>query len=275
MTAFVPKTLEELLPQINNEEKRLVAGCTDVMVGVKVGKLKFKHMIDLNEVKEIKKIFEKDNRVYIGANLPISDIIESKIIQSNFPILIQAISTIGSIQIRNRATLGGNIQNASPSGDSIVALTLYDATLVLNSLRGKRSILIKDFIKGVGKTDLKQDEFIEYIVIDKKYNNYGGFFEKVGLRNSMIISVASMGVLLLMEGDVIEDIKVACGAVAPKILEIVEAEEFLRGEKINREILDKACEIIKGIVTPIDDIRASAEYRREVCGNLILRLLEM
>lgn len=273
MEPFVPKKVEELLPHIDNENKRLQAGCTDIMVGIKVGKLTKKPIIDINEIEEIKKIFEKDDKVYIGANVPISDIMENKIVNMNFPMLIDAIKTIGSIQIRNRATLAGNVQNASPSGDGTLALTAYDCTLILKSKNGEREVSIKDFIKGVGRTDLKNDEFIEYIVLDKKYSSYKGYFEKVGLRNSMIISVTSMAVIYKEKNNVVEDIKIVYGAVATKVLEIIKAEEYLIGKQLNKENLLKAGEIIEDTVTPIDDVRASLKYRKEVCKNLIMRLL--
>lgn len=272
---FVPKTLEELLPAVNNEQKRIVAGCTDVVVGVRAGKLKSMPTIDINEVSEIKKIFEKEDKIYIGANVTIGDVIDNELIKKHFPVLIQAISTIGSIQIRNRATLGGNIGNASPSGDSIVVLNALDAEVVLLSAKGERIVKISDFIKGVGKKDLNSDEFIAYIVIDKKYTHYKGHFEKAGLRNSMIISLASMAFVYKVENDVIEDVRIACGAVAPKILVIDEANEFLKGKAITKENLLKAGEIIERTVTPIDDVRASAAYRKQVCKNLILRMLEI
>lgn len=271
---MVPKTLYELLPEIDNENRRIVAGCTDVMVAVKAGKLQYKPVIDINHVKEIKKIYEDDKSVYIGSNVTISEIIENSIINRNFKILIDAIKTIGSPQIRNRATLGGNIGNASPSGDSILALNVLDASLILKSSQGERTVPIKDFITGVGKKDLKNNEFIEYIVIDKKYDNYKSYFEKVGLRNAMVISVASLAVLYKTENNLVKDIKIAYGAVAPKVIRIKEAEEYLLNKEMNEKNLTDVGMIIGRSVTPIDDVRAAGEYRKKVCQNLILRLMD-
>lgn len=275
MEVIIPKSLQELLPNINNDERRIAAGCTDIMVAVNCGKLRPKPLLDINRIKEIKVIFEKENRVYIGANVNLSDVIDNDVIKFNYPILIETINTIGSPQIRNRATLGGNIANASPSGDSILALTLLNASLILRSLEGEREILIKDFIKGVGKTDIRKGEFIEYIVIDKNYCDYQSYFEKVGLRTAMVIAICSMGVIFKRDRDKITDIKIAFGAVAPKVIEIEEAEEFLKGKKIDKYNLSRAGEIIEKTVTPISDVRASGEYRKTVCKNLIMRLLEL
>lgn len=272
---LVPQTIEELLPLIDNKNLRIAAGCSDIIPAIRGGKLNKKPMLSINRVEEIKNIYEKDNFVYIGSNVSLSEVIGNRVIKANFPILISAIETIGSPQIRNRATLGGNIQNASPSGDSILALMLLEASLLLRSLRGVREIKIQDFILGAGKTELNNDEFIEFIVINKENGCYKSYFEKIGLRSAMIIAVASMGVLYKTDNNVISDIKIAFGAVAPKVLRIRAAEEFLRGKAVDKENIARAGVIIGEAVSPIDDLRASMKYRREVCKNLIMRLIEL
>lgn len=275
MEIMIPKTLNELLPNINNSKKRIAAGCTDIMVSIRSGKMNYMPIIDINKIEEIKKIFIYDNKIYIGSNIKLSDILENEMINNYFPILIKAIETIGSPQIRNMATLGGNIANASPSGDSIIPLILLNSTVILKSLEEERELLINDFIKGVGKTDLRNNEFIQYICIPLIYTNYEGYFEKVGLRSSMIISVTSMGIMYKLETGIINDIKIAYGAVAPKVLRIYEAENYLKGKELNKINLIEAGKMIFNAVSPIDDIRASKEYRKLLCKNLIMRLLDI
>lgn len=272
---IIARTLQELLENLDNDKRRIIAGCTDVMVALRNGKLQSKPVLDINEVQEIKQIFEMDNKVYIGSNVNLSSIIDNKIINDNFEVLVRGLRTIGSSQIRNRATLGGNVQNASPSSDGVLALTLLDAELILKSIKGERTININDFICGVGKTQLKKDEFIEYIVLDKKYNSYSSYFEKVGLRNAMVISISSIGVLIKYKNNFIEDIRIAYGAVAPKVTRVHKTEQFLIGKELNRENLIKAQDIIAGSISPISDIRASSSYRLEVSKNIILRLLDI
>jgi xanthine dehydrogenase small subunit len=272
---IIPKTIEELLSNINNEKRRITGGYTDIVVGLRNNKLTYKPTIDITEIAELKNIFEKENRIYIGGNVTLSDVCESQLINKDFKILVDAVKTIGSPQIRNRATLAGNVQNASPSGDGTLALVLLNASLKLRSMRGEREISVEDFVFGVGKTDLKNDEFIEYIVLNEAYSSYEPYFEKVGLRGAMVISVASMGVLLKEENGIVQDIRIAFGAVAPIILRAKAAEEFLKGRQLEEKTLSEAGEIIGTIVTPIDDLRSSAEYRKTVCKNLILRLLEL
>jgi CO/xanthine dehydrogenase FAD-binding subunit len=275
MEILIPKTIEELLPSIDNENRRMTAGCTDIVVALRNNKLTRKPTIDITEITELKKIFEKNDRIYIGGNVSLSEICHCELIKKDYKILVDAIKTIGSPQIRNRATLAGNVQNASPSGDGILVLVLLDASLILGSSRGQREISVEEFILGVGKTELKNDEFIQYIVLHKKYNGFSSYFEKVGLRGAMAISIASMGVLFNEEAGVIKDIRIVYGAVASRVLRLKGAEDYLKGRCLEEKVLTEAGEIIGRAVSPIDDLRASAEYRRAVCKNLIMRLLEL
>jgi xanthine dehydrogenase FAD-binding subunit len=275
MEVMIPKTIEELLPNLDNQNRRITAGCTDIVVALRNNKLSYKPSIDITEIAELKKIFEKDDRIYIGGNVSLGQICGCELIMKAYKILVDAINTIGSPQIRNRATLAGNVQNASPSSDGTLALMLIDASIILRSIRGQRELTIDNFVLGVGKTDLKNDEFIEYIVLNKAYEGYISYFEKVGLRSAMAISIASMGALFKVEGACIKDIRIVYGAVAPRVLRLKEAEDYLKGKCLEEKALIEAGEIIGAAVSPIDDLRASAEYRTAVCKNLIMRLSEL
>ena len=272
---LIPKTIEELLTNIDNENRRITAGYTDIVVALRNNKLACKPTIDITEIMDLKKIFKKDERIYIGGNVPLSDICHCQLIRRDYKVLVDAIETIGSPQIRNRATLAGNVQNASPSGDGILALVLLGASVILRSIKGQREITVEDFIIGVGRTDLKNQEFIEYIVLSNVYEGYTSYFEKVGLRSAMVISIASIGVLFKEEAGAVKDIRIVYGAVAPSVLRLKEAEDYLKGKYLEEKTLTEAGEIIGKAVSPIEDLRASAEYRRAVCKNLIMRLLEL
>ena len=272
---LIPKTIEELLTNIDNENRRITAGYTDIVVALRNNKLACKPTIDITEIMDLKKIFKKDERIYIGGNVPLSDICHCQLIRKDYKVLVDAIETIGSPQIRNRATLAGNVQNASPSGDGILALVLLGASVILRSIRGQREITVENFIIGVGRTDLKNQEFIEYIVLNNVYEGYTSYFEKVGLRSAMVISIASIGVLFKEEAGAVKDIRIVYGAVAPSVLRLKEAEDYLKGKYLEEKTLTEAGEIIGKAVSPIEDLRASAEYRRAVCKNLIMRLLEL
>ena len=196
-------------------------------------------------------------------------------ITNELPLLIKGIKTIGSPQIRNIASLGGNIGNASPSGDGLLVSCALDATLLLKSKRGERRIKLVNFILGPSKTSLLEDEFIEYIVFNNSYNNYRPYYEKVGLRNAMIISIASMSMLVKTRNRIIEDIILYFGAVAKAACRAEKCEKFLINKEINYENIEKASYLILEDIKPISDLRASEGYRKALSRNLLFRLISM
>lgn len=275
MDVMVPRTLNELLPNIDNEKRRICAGCTDVMVALKVGKLKEKPMTSICRLNEIKRIFEKDGFTYVGSNVTMTEIMNHGDMKEKFPLLNEALDAVGSPQIRNRATLGGNICNASPAGDAVLALVLYDAELVLSSLDGDRIVKVKDFVKGPGRTELRRNEFLKYVRLRNEYEGFSCYFEKIGERNAVTISVASMGLLYNIQDGIVKHIRIAYGAVGPTVVRATAAEDFLVGREVNGKNLLEAAEIIGKCVSPIDDARGSAKYRTQTCRNMIMRLAEL
>ncbi len=265
-----PKNLLELWDILDQDDVRVVAGGTDLMVRVRAKVEKPKIMVDITGIPELK-IFESQNdKIIIGATLTHSELLRHEIPQ----LLHDAISTIGSPQIRNMGTIGGNICNASPAGDAILPLYVYDAELTILSRNGERTIPIKEFIKGPGKTSLEKGEILSKITIPTIYNDYGHLFKKVGKRVAMTISIVSMGLIFKIEDGIIKDIKIAYGAVAPRVLRMMDVEAYLIGKKIEDRVLNEAQKMIFERVSPISDIRATGDYRREVAGNLILLLKE-
>ncbi|NCU33278.1 MAG: xanthine dehydrogenase family protein subunit M, partial [Candidatus Moranbacteria bacterium] len=179
-----------------------------------------------------------------------------------------------STQIRNRGTLAGNVVNASPAGDGILALYLLDAVLeIVKKDNSHKNIRIIDFIKGPGRTSLTVGEFVRSIKIPYMGRNYRSVFRKIGQRKAMAISIASMGLLIEKKGKMISDVKIAFGSVAPTVLRITEMEQEAFGRELNTETAEMFSEIVYRSVTPIDDVRASADYRRKVCRNLVKELI--
>ncbi len=265
-----PKNLLELWDILDQDGVRVVAGGTDLMVRVRAKVEKPKIIVDITEIPELK-IFENQNdKIIIGATLTHSELLRHEIPQ----LLHDAISTIGSPQIRNMGTIGGNICNASPAGDAILTLYIYDAELTILNRNGERTLPIREFIKGPGKTSLERGEILSKITIPTIYSDYGHIFKKVGKRVAMTISIVSMGLIFKIEDGIIKDIKIAYGAVAPTVLRMIKVEEYLVGKKIEDNILSNAQKMIFEGVSPISDIRATGDYRKEVAGNLILLLKE-
>ncbi len=265
-----PKNLLELWDILDQDGVRVIAGGTDLMVRVRAKVEKPKIIVDITEIPELRIFKSQDDKTIIGATLTHSELLMRDIP----PLLHDAISTIGSPQIRNMGTIGGNICNASPAGDAILPLYIYDAELTILNRNGERTLPIREFIKGPGKISLERGEILSKITIPTIYSDYGHIFKKVGKRVAMTISVVSIGLIFKIEDGNIKDIKIAYGAVAPKVLRMRDVEAYLIGKKIEDKVLTEARKMIFNNVSPIDDIRATGDYRREVAGNLILLLKE-
>ncbi|MCD6420062.1 MAG: xanthine dehydrogenase family protein subunit M [Synergistetes bacterium] len=265
-----PENLQIAIDILSGENTKVIAGGTDLMVRVRQGMFKPDVLVDITRIRSLRGIKKTDDHIEIGATTTHSDILKNP---DTPPLLKEAVSKIGSPQIRNLGTIGGNIVNASPAGDTLVPLYLYEATVEITG-KGTKELPIEEFIKGPGKTVLKQGEILSNIRIPI-LKGYKHIFHKVGERDAMAISVASMGILYKTDGDILQDIRVAFGSVYPTVIRIKEVEELLRNQRISKDILIEASKIIEKNVKPISDVRATAMYRKKVAGRLIFRLLEI
>ncbi len=254
------------LDKIDKKKKiYFLSGGTDFMIMYKENMIeKDARIIDISNL-NLNYIKEDKNKIRIGAATLFSDIVENKIIDKYVKTLKLAASTIGSPQIRNRGTIGGNIGNASPAGDSIPALMVHNSIIVTNE--GKYPI--ENFFKGVKKSILKNGELIKEIVIpiDNKKRNM--FYFKSGPRNALAISKASLAVNILMEKGIIKDVNLAAGAVGITVIKCKKCEEFLKGKKLEKNIIEKATEIIKSDISPITDFRSTKFYREKVVSQFL------
>jgi xanthine dehydrogenase small subunit len=277
-TSFsLPKTLDQTWRRIEEQpETLLYAGGTDILV-----KLRASHgprevpLLCLDRIKELKAIYESGGRVFVGAASTHSQLLSDPLIQRNFPLLIKALKSLGSPPIRNMGTIGGNICTASPAGDTLPPLYLLDAQVEIRSGRDLRSMPIKEFVFGPGKTALKKGEILYGVWLEgnREYNIH--HFEKVGQRRSLAISVASFAALIRTgKGGIVEEARFAWGSVGPGVVTSEEAESVLIGKPLSEDALNSLIPIIEDAVSPIDDIRATAAYRRTLAGNLLFRLLE-
>ncbi|MEQ8187106.1 MAG: FAD binding domain-containing protein [Candidatus Eremiobacterota bacterium] len=268
---FMPETLEELWKILKKETSPLIcAGGTDLLVKKRyTGNT----LIFIENIEKLKGIKDCDEHIWIGPGTTINQIIYNPVIKKEVPLLVKAMNEMGGHNIRNMATIGGNICTASPAGDSLPPLYLFDTELELMSEHSTRKIPIEDFIKGPGKTSLKDGEILTGIVIKKPSDFNIQHFEKVGQRKSLAISIASFAALLrINNGGIIEKSRFAWGSVGPTVIRSHEIDKILNGKTLSIENLNIASEMVKKSVKPVDDIRASAEYRRNISGNLMLRL---
>lgn len=272
---FIPKSVKEALTYRNDYDTQIVAGGTDLMAVnySKSGLLpKFKtNLLFLSNLDELNYIKEDESTVYIGATCKYNSILNSPLV-SKF--LKDVISDLASPNIRNMATLAGNIANASPAGDGIIPLVLLDAKLRLSSLNNERFILVKDFIYGVRKIHLNKDEIISEIIIPK----YNGItkYKKVGSRNAESISKVSLAIGYKIENKIVKDFKVAIGCVNIIPVRNKDIENKYIGLTID-EFKNKIEDILSDyakIISPITDQRSTKEYKFKVTMNILRNFIE-
>ena len=271
---FKPHSLEEVW-DLGKEfpGAKYIAGGTDLMVKIKNRTIVPQTLISLRSLPGLPGI-EIGEKVRIGAMTTITDLIEHPELGRIFPVLVQAAKKIGSPQIRNVGTVGGNLCNCSPCADTALALLILDARVVLRNSRGSREIALEEFFIGPGVSCLSGGELMTGIVLDKPASNVRAIFMKKG-RVKMDLAVASVGVLLEMEGDTCKKARFAAGSVAPVPLRLKKVEELLENAVISKETIQEAQKIAMNSISPITDIRSTAEYRREIVGVYIKRALEL
>jgi len=268
-----PKTKEEVLKILKQEKSKvcIVAGCSNVLPYIKDKKLPAKLLLDISGIEELNYIKESEGEVYIGAGTTISDLINSKIIREECSVLHKAAEDFADPIVRNSATIGGNLADASPAADVAPPLLVLNAVLEIESINGKREVPLKDFFTGPRKTVLREDEMISSIKIKNSFLNKNGCFIKLGLRQAMAISVATMAMILEVEKNKVKNVRIAMGSIAPIPLRLLKTEEFLMNKEVNDDLIEKAIAKVREEVNPIGDVRASAEYRRYVSGILFKR----
>ncbi len=272
---FTPKYLEEaleLLAQKNPPQP--LAGGTDLLVLRKDEPERFSSLMVLENLQELSGVHKENGRIRIGSFATHTDIEQSPVLNEYASVLSSAASEIGSVQIRSRGTIGGNIINASPAGDLIPPLIALDAVFELQSAKAKREIPARDFFLGPGKSVREPQELlvaIHFVVPDARER---GVFLKLGPRKAQAISKVMLAVQSLVHHGAVEWIRIAIGAVAPTVIRAPQTEELLQGKELTSELIEEAKETVRREVSPITDIRSTADYRQHVTGVLLERALE-
>ncbi len=271
-----PRDLEEALQLLAENPKRfhILSGGTDLVVRMQEGLVRPQHLLNLSFIPELKEIQVENDLLTFGANLTFGDILENDLFRHHAQPLVEAAKIMGSPQIRNLATLGGNISNASPAGDSIPPLCVLEAEICLESANGIRWVRVEHFFTGPGKTIRKPSELLTRIRFPIRPENWQGGFLRLGQREALAISKVSLAFWGHFENGSVRAIRLALGAVAPTVVCAPQTEAFLTGKKLTPDVLAEAAEIVKSEVHPISDIRSVAEYRRDMSGVLLKRALE-
>ena len=255
-----------------NGSARFLAGGTDLLVQIKSGIRKPNLVIDVKKIVELNSIEEiSENEFVIGASVSGVNLNRNKKFSKLWPGVLEAFRLIGSEQIQGRASLGGNICNGSPAGDSVPALIAAGCIALIAGPNGKREIPIEEFHIGPGKTVLDNGEMLVSLKFPKRETNSSDAYLRMTPRTEMDIAVVGCGVNITFENNVCTAARVSLGAVAPTPLLIKEASKLMIGSDLNSEILDKVSKICMDSCDPIDDKRGTIDYRTKVAGVLFKR----
>ena len=270
-TYLQPATLDEALDLLGAHagQARVVAGGTDVLVELQRGVKPTSTLIDITGLRELKYVREEDGWIRLGALATHNDVVASPLCVRRALPLAQACWEVGAPQIRTRATVAGNLITASPANDTITPLMALDAEVVLASCGGERVVPLRDFYPAFRRTVLRPDELLREIRFTGLADSQRGIFLKLGLRRAQAISVIDVALVLTLDGDVVADVRIALGSVAPTIIRARTAEAYLAGRRLDDEVCVEAGRLACQDAAPIDDIRGSAAYRQSTLAGLI------
>ncbi len=261
----------------SNPRLKIIAGGTDVLIKLRHGQMEGAELLSIRKIKELERIEQlADGTIVIGALATFAQIFHEPIIHNNIPALAEAAVSMGGPQIRNVATIGGNICNGATSADSASTLFALDARLRLRSSAGERVVPVQEFYLGPGKVDLKPDEMLsEFLISPAGFRGFGGHYIKFAMRKAMDIATLGVSVMCKISGDVFREVKIGLGVAGPTPLRCVEAEEFAKGKAIYAETLAGIGRLAVKSTNARTSWRASREYREHLVEELTQRALHV
>lgn len=276
---FAPTSLAQALDCLQRGEVTVLAGGTDLMPQAASGKRAFSPtLMSIRRVPELKGIARDGEAIRVGALVTVTELMHDPLIREHFPVLVEAADHFASDQIRNAATIGGNIVNASPAGDTLVPLLALDSEVELatrpDGTIATRRMPLAEFFVGPGRTKRAPHELLTGVRIPLPPHGHRARFYKFGTRPALDISAISIGLAAVVQGGVLSNVRVAFGAVAPAPVRAPRTEAALEGRRLERATIDAAAQAAFDEVRPIDDVRASAWYRRELIRNMTKRMLD-
>jgi len=275
---FEPRSTSKLLTLVNQYKSTaiIIAGGTDLLPEMKRGTVVAPVLITIRDIPELRRITCHPNKgLYVGAATTIHEIETSPVLKEYYPLLVQAASRLGSPQVRNQATLGGNLCQASPAGDMIPPSIALGALLNVRSISGQRSIRCEKFFKGPGQTVLKSGEVLTEIFFPPSNKNCHTAFVKFGRRESVDLAIVNVAVWVrINKNNMCDDVRIVLGAVAPTTMRAHIAESLLKNKRLDNNLIQIAGNKVAEEVQPISDLRASADYRMEMSKIITIRALE-
>ncbi|HEU97696.1 MAG TPA: xanthine dehydrogenase family protein subunit M [Fervidicoccus fontis] len=268
-----PNDLHQALETIREGDWKPLAGGTDLLLDMKNGRQSPKKIIDISRLSELRYVRTNDSRVLIGGGSRLQELLENVIVKEKLPLLSSAIYEMASWQIRNIATIAGNLCNASPAADSAPPLLVHGARVKLISSSGSRTVPLSEFFLGPRKTVLSNNELMGEIDVPLLEGYYYRYY-KIGRRHAFTLSVVSMAIAVKIENGIFSDVRIAMGSVAPKPVRALNVEKELIGKEAKTVEITKAIDLVSEDISPISDVRASAEYRMKVTKFLLKESLQ-
>jgi len=271
-----PRSLDDALAALAESPERwtVLAGGTDVMVYLEARTLKPYAVLDIWKLSALRFIRDEGDRLAIGALATYTDLLRSPLVAEHAPDLRAASAEIGAVAIQNRGTLGGNVVNASPAGDTLPALLAADAEVELQSLAGgERRVPLSEFFVAYRKTARRPDELLTAIRVPKLRPGERALFRKVGTRRAQAIAKMVLGVRVMLEDGRLSRPRIGVGCAGPMPLRATATEALLEGQRVSPELIERARTTLASEVKPIDDVRSTAAYRRRVAGNVLCTFL--
>ena len=275
---FAPQKIEEALEILSKygKEIKIIAGGTDLLIQYYDRLYEVNGWLDLKNISEFKKIKINKNQMIIGAMVTHAQLEKSQDIKKYYPVLSQAAADIGSPQIRNRGTIGGNIVNASPAGDLLSPLMAYDAQFRLLSTQEEKIVPAEDFFLGPKKTILKPAQLLTQIILPLPSERTYGSWIKVGKRKALVIATITLVLVVKMTEDnkIVKDVRTCLGSVAPTPIEIKEIKKKMAGKNFDQLDFAELGQMVEDKISPIDDVRGTREYRKDVAKEIMINALK-
>jgi carbon-monoxide dehydrogenase medium subunit len=278
ITYEAPKSLDQALSLLAaaGEKGRVLAGGTDLLIQMRAGIRTPEHIIDAKTIPELQVLsFTPHEGLRLGAAVPCYRIVEDPLVRQHYPGLVEAAGLIGSVQIKSRCSVGGNLCNGSPAADTTPALIALGAVCYVASPRGTRTVAVEDFVVSPGRTVLQPDELLVEFRIPAPQPHSADCYQRFIPRNEMDIAVVGVGASVTLNGDVCTAARIGVGAVAPTPLFAREASASLVGKPLTDAAIATAAELAQKIAKPITDMRGTAEYRVHLVGVLTRRVLQV
>jgi len=269
-----PKSLEEALKLLKEEESKVIAGGTDLIIEIHQGKKIQERLIDISSLEELKNIKEEREIITIGAGCTHSEVSKNKLVKEKLEILAEGCSLVGSTTIRNRGTIGGNVVNSSTCADTIPPLLILDTKVKIKSAEEERIVNLRDFFYNKGKVNLRKDEMVTEFQMKPLEEGYRWQLVKVGRRKSLAISRLTVAIAVKEKDGIIEDLRICPGAMLPKHGRLWKTENYFIGKPFDERTIEEIGDSASKEAVSLSGKRWSTEYKEPVLKGIIIRTLE-